>query len=383
MATTLRDGAPPLLRVNGKSLCDTAIPARAEEGGRHVSNDSLSGVEGCARSFNGPLATGPGGGAGQSGSALLEEEPVKPKGRPLMGLVFNIQKFSVQDGPGIRTTVFMKGCPLHCPWCSNPEGMGSAPEIMPSERKCISCKKCMEACEPGAISFHTDIREIDWACCSQCLACAAVCPSRALEVVGQYRTVEETFRIAARDRDFYESSGGGVTVSGGEALLQWEFVRELLKRCRQGGLHTALDTTGYCTWESMQQVLHYTDLVLFDIKHTDPNRHREKTGVSNDRILRNLERAANMTKVWLRVPVVPAFNDSETNMRSTAELAVRVGAEKVSLLPCHDWARGKYTRLGRRCASDAGIGETKPNGRIVSRWKEILAAHGLAVGVGN
>ncbi|MBW1687537.1 MAG: glycyl-radical enzyme activating protein [Deltaproteobacteria bacterium] len=301
----------------------------------------------------------------------------------LTGLVFNIQRFSIQDGPGIRTTVFMKGCPLRCPWCSNPEGISSAPEIMPSERKCIACKKCLEACAPGAISFRGDIREIDWALCSGCLACAEVCPSRALEVVGEYRTVEETFRIAERDRDFYESSGGGVTVSGGEALLQWEFVRELLKKCQEAGLHTALDTTGYCEWEDMRQVLHHTDLLLFDVKHTDPGRHREKTGVPNDRILRNLERAAGMTRVWLRVPIVPGFNDSEPDMRSTAELAVRVGAEKVSLLPCHDWAREKYRRLGRRFESDAEMGVTEPNGQTVSRWQEILGSHGLAVGVGN
>ncbi len=308
---------------------------------------------------------------------------MKPSGHELTGLVFNIQKFSIQDGPGIRTTVFMKGCLLRCPWCSNPEGMGSAPEIMPSERKCIACKKCMEACAPGAISFRADIREIDWARCSECLACAEVCPSRALEVVGKYRTVDETFRIAERDRDFYETSGGGVTVSGGEALLQWEFVRELLKKCQEAGLHTALDTTGYCDWEDMRQVLHYTDLVLFDVKHTDPGRHRERTGVSNDRILRNLERAASMTKIWLRVPVVPGFNDSEPEMHSTAKLAVRIGAEKVSLLPCHDWARDKYRRLGRRYESDAEMGGTGPNGQTMSRWQEIIGSHGLAVGVGN
>jgi pyruvate formate lyase activating enzyme len=261
--------------------------------------------------------------------------------------------------------------------------MARTPEIMPSERKCIACKKCMEACAPGAISFRDDIREIEWARCSGCLACAEVCPSRALEVVGKYRTVDETFRIAASDRDFFESSGGGVTVSGGEALLQWEFVRELLKKCQKAGLHTALDTTGYCAWENMRQVLLHTDLLLFDVKHTDPDLHREKTGVSNDRILRNLESAASMTRVWLRVPVVPGFNDSEPEMRSTAELAVKVGAEKVSLLPCHDWAREKYRRLGRRYESDAEVGGTVSNDQTLSRWQEILGSHGLAVGVGN
>ena len=142
--------------------------------------------------------------------------------------------------------------------------------------------------------------------------------------------------------------------------------------------NTALDTTGYCDWENMQQVLHHTDLVLFDVKHTDTGRHQEKTGVPNDRILRNLERAATMTKIWLRVPVVPGFNDSEPEMHSTAELAVSVGAEKVSLLPCHDWARDKYRRLGRCYEGDA-----EPNDQTLSRWQEILGSQGLAVGVGN
>jgi pyruvate formate lyase activating enzyme len=308
---------------------------------------------------------------------------MKASGHELRGLVFNIQKFSIQDGPGIRTTVFMKGCPLRCPWCSNPEGMGRAPEIMPSERKCIACKQCLEACAPGAISFRADIREIDWTLCSQCLACAEVCPSHALEVVGKYRTVDETFQILERDRDFYESSGGGVTVSGGEALLQWEFVRELLRKCQGAGLHTALDTTGFCEWEHMRQILQHTDLVLFDVKHTDPVRHREKTGVPNDGILSNLERAAGITKIWLRVPVVPGFNDSEREMRRTAELAVRVSAEKVSLLPYHDWARGKYRRLGRNYEGGAEISNTESNGPTLSRWQEILGSHGLTVGVGN
>ena len=304
-------------------------------------------------------------------------------GRELTGLIFNIQKFSTEDGPGIRTTVFMKGCLLRCPWCSNPEGMRSAPELMPSKRGCIACKQCMEACVPGAISFTNDLREIDWELCSGCLACAEVCPSGALEAVGQYRTVDETFRIVERDRDFYESSGGGVTVSGGEALLQWEFVRELLRKCQQAGFHTALDTTGFCAWENMQQVLHHTDLVLFDVKHTDASRHKQKTGVFNDIILKNLEMAAGMTKIWLRVPVVPGFNDSEPNMHSTAELALRVGAEKVSLLPYHDWAREKYGRLGRCYEIDAEMGGTERNDRAVSRWQETLGSHGLVVGVGN
>ncbi len=308
---------------------------------------------------------------------------MKQSGQELTGLVFNIQKFSTEDGPGIRTTVFMKGCPLRCPWCSNPEGMARIPELLPSKRKCISCKRCEEACPTGAISFQNDMRELDWALCSACLACTEDCPSGALEASGEYKTVDETFGIVERDRDFYETSGGGVTVSGGEALLQWAFVRDLLEKCQEAGFHTALDTTGYCAWENMEQVLRHTDLVLFDVKHTDSDRHKEKTGVPNEQILRNLQRAVRMTKVWMRVPVLPGFNDSEPNMRATAELAARVGVEKVCLLPYHDWASEKYYRLGRCYEGDACTGGKGSNDPIVSRWQEILGSRGLAVGVGN
>ena len=191
------------------------------------------------------------------------------------------------------------------------------------------------------------------------------------------------FEHAARDKDFYENSDGGVTVSGGEALLQWEFVRDLFKKCQEAGFHTALDTTGYSPWEHMEQVLQYTDLVLFDVKHMDSDRHKEVTGVPNEQILRNLEKAASMTKIWVRVPVLPGFNDSESNMRSTAELAARVGAEKVSLLPYHDWAMEKYLRLGKAYEGEVDTDGTGPSEEILSKWKDILASHDLTVTVGN
>jgi len=301
------------------------------------------------------------------------------------GLIFNIQKFSIQDGPGIRTTLFMKGCSLNCPWCSNPEGMSSEPEIMVGERKCISCKRCAEACGAGAISFDNDIRTIDWKLCTNCLECGKVCPSHAIQVMGEYKTVDEAFKIAAQDRDFYNTSGGGVTISGGEPLLQWEFVRDLFKKCRDAGFHTALDTTAYCPWESMEQVLKYTDLILFDIKHMDPQKHEEKTGVSNELILENLDKASNATttKIWLRIPLIPGFNDSESNMQKTAELASRTRAEKISLLPYHDWGKGKYSSLGRQYAHNGADGMLEPDGDVVKKCKMVLESHGLEVTVGK
>ncbi len=308
---------------------------------------------------------------------------MEPSGQELTGLVFNIQKFSTEDGPGIRTTVFMKGCPLSCSWCSNPEGMNRFPELLPSKSKCIACKRCEEACPSDAIDFKTGMREIDWELCSDCLICVEDCPSGALTAAGDYQTVDETFKTVERDRDFYETSGGGVTLSGGEALQQWEFARDFLKKCQEAGFHTALDTTGYCSWGHMEQVLQYTDLLLFDVKHMDSQRHEEKTGVPNGQILGNLEKAVGLTTVWIRVPVVPGFNDSELNMQRTAELAARVGAEKVSLLPYHDWATEKYYRLGRCYEGDENTGCAEPVVEAVARWQEILDAHGLVVGVGG
>ncbi len=299
------------------------------------------------------------------------------------GLIFNIQKFSIQDGPGIRTTLFMKGCPLNCSWCSNPEGINPEPEIMVSERKCIGCKKCTESCSKGAIFFQEDTRRIDWTLCDNCLACGQVCPSHAIEVMGEYKTVEEAFKIASQDKDFYKNSGGGVTISGGEALLQWEFVLAFFKKCKEAGFHTALDTTAFSAWENMEKVLDYTDLVLFDVKHMDPDKHIEKTGVSNELILNNFEKTSKITKIWVRIPLIPGFNDSRPNMENTAAFAAKIGAEKVSLLPYHEWGQDKYTRLGRQYTFDIKTGSLKEDSDIVKKCMEIMASYDLEVVVGK
>lgn len=299
------------------------------------------------------------------------------------GLIFNIQKFSIQDGPGIRTTLFMKGCSLQCPWCSNPEGLSSEREIMVGERKCIRCGKCAEACSTGAISFENGARTIDWSLCTNCLECGKVCPSHAIQIVGEHKTVDESFKVAAQDKDFYKTSGGGITVSGGEALLQWEFVRDLFRKCKDAGFHTALDTSAYCPWGNMEQVLQYTDLVLFDVKHMDPGKHEEKVGISNDLILENLEKASNTTKIWLRIPLVPGFNDSEQNMHETAELASKTGAEKISLLPYHDWGKDKYSGLGKQYHHKGADGPLEPDGAVVTKCKAILESYGLEVNIGR
>ena len=174
-----------------------------------------------------------------------------------------------------------------------------------------------------------------------------------------------------------------VNFAANPALCQWEFVRDFFKECQGAGFHTALDTTAYCLWENIEQVLKYTDLILFDIKHMDSARHEEKTGVSNELILENLDKASKMTKIWLRIPLIPGFNDSESNMQKTAELALRTGVEKISLLPYHEWGKDKYSSLGKQYGYDGADGILEPDSDVVERCRMILESHGLEVGIGK
>ncbi|MDY7019294.1 MAG: glycyl-radical enzyme activating protein [Chloroflexota bacterium] len=297
------------------------------------------------------------------------------------GLIFNIQRFSLHDGPGIRSTVFMKGCPLRCRWCSNPESWNPYLEIITHDIKCIRCGKCEQICSVGAITIDSEGRKIDRAKCTLCLECAEVCPTGAISIAGEYVTVDEALREVESDSLFYQHSGGGVTVSGGEPLLQWEFVYELLKACKEKGLHTALDTSGYSSWDRIERVLEYVDLVLFDIKHMDPKQHKKGTSKSNLLILDNAARiAARKVRLWLRVPLIPGYNDSRENIEKVAQFGLKIGAEKISILPYHEWAISKYGQLGRRYALR---GVKPPDDEQVQRTRELIEAFGIEVGIGR
>lgn len=265
------------------------------------------------------------------------------------GTVFDIRKYSVHDGPGIRTTVFLKGCPLDCWWCHNPESQSPAPEPMLRPNLCIACDACLEACAQSAITRTADGLTWDRQACIRCGDCAEACLTGAREMAGQTMTVDAVLAEVERDRLFYEESGGGVTFSGGEPLLQGHFLLALLRACREHELHTALDTSGFAAWELFQQALPYTNLVLYDLKHTDPARHRQVTGVPLEPILRNLRRLAESgVPLWLRVPLVPGINDDEANLHRLGALAAGLpNLQRVSLLAYHPTAAGKYTRLGR------------------------------------
>lgn len=271
--------------------------------------------------------------------------------------MFDIRRFSVHDGPGIRTTVFLKGCPLRCSWCHNPEGLSAAPEVVWRGERCTRCGTCIATCPEEALAWNGDGPVLDGARCTLCGDCAAVCYADAREVLGRTMSVPEVISEVERDRPFYEQSGGGVTFSGGEPLAQPAFLAEALHSCRLREIHTVLDTSGYAPWAALDALRTDVDLFLYDVKLVDDHRHRDVTGVSNATILENLARlAAAGHEIVLRLPLIPGVNDDEDNLRDTATLAAALGVARVDVLPFHRLGSDKYARLGR----DALMPDTAP-----------------------
>lgn len=263
-------------------------------------------------------------------------------------LIFNIQKFSLHDGPGIRTTVFLKGCPLHCRWCANPESQSERMQLLYDRDKCLRCGRCAADCPAQAIRLAEDGIHIDESRCVGCGSCAANCPGDALKAEGRPMAVDEVLRVCTQDEMFYEESGGGVTLSGGEPLCHPEFALALLTALRQRGIHTALETTGCVDGAVFDRVMAQADLLLFDVKHPDAERHLWGTGVDNGQIVENLRRAIAAGKdVLPRIPVIPGFNDGVDTARRFAALLADVGAKQAQLLPFHQFGEKKYALLGR------------------------------------
>jgi pyruvate formate lyase activating enzyme len=264
------------------------------------------------------------------------------------GTIFDIKKYAIHDGPGIRTTVFFKGCPLHCDWCHNPEGVSADLQTVYRQDRCIGCLECVDVCPQGAVTPTADGVVTDPEKCVLCGRCAATCPAEAREMIGRTVTAAEVIEEVEKDRPFFDQSGGGVTFSGGEPLMQPAFLLDLLARCQALDFHCTVDTTGYTEDRSLLlKVAEKADLFLYDLKHMDSDTHRRRTGVSNDIIKENLARLAETgARIIIRIPIIGGFSDDEGNANRTAAfLAELPGIRQINILPYHDGAKSKYKKL--------------------------------------
>ncbi len=298
------------------------------------------------------------------------------------GIVFNIQRFSIHDGPGIRTIVFIKGCPLRCQWCSNPESQDPKPVLMFSQKKCISCGLCEKACPLDAISFvDSPYPKIDRSICDNCGKCAEVCCTEALYMEGKSMSVEEAMTEVMKDKPFYDNSGGGLTLSGGETLAQPNFAHALLAIAKDRGLHTAAETTGFAQPEVLKKIVSKLDLVLYDFKHVDPVRHLEKTGVDNTQILENLKMLCEMkVPLVVRIPIIPGFNDALSDAAEFGRLLSELKVEEVNLLPFHQMGEHKYELLGKPYAYK-GVKSLREESLV--EYRQIMADFDLDVKIGG
>lgn len=315
--------------------------------------------------------------------AALDSVDEEAMAKGSKGVVFDIQRFAIHDGPGIRTLVFFKGCPLRCWWCQNPEGLTGARSLGYFEYRCIKSGECISVCHSNALTFQGESLAIDRSACDGCELCVEACPSGALAVAGREIDADELIREIERDVLLFDNSGGGVTFSGGEPLFQPAFLKELLVRCRERGIHTALETSGQASSRVFESVIDLVDLFLFDLKLIDDGDHRKYTGVSNEFIKRNLMALVERNRgrdVILRFPVIPGINDTERNVNEFRSFVRSLdGIGEVNLLPYHDVSE-KYRRLGLSYRMDA---RPAPSAERLGYIKRRLEESGLKVKIGG
>jgi pyruvate formate lyase activating enzyme len=293
------------------------------------------------------------------------------------GTIFDIKRYAINDGPGIRTAVFFKGCPLECWWCHNPEGQSSQPQLMFRENRCKLARACVEVCPQTAIGWN-DGPTMDWEKCDQCGKCADVCFAGAREMVGRNVTAAEVMAEIERDVLFYDQSGGGVTFTGGEPMLQTDFLQETLFLCKEQHIRTAVDTSGHTSWENIKSILPLVDLFLYDVKLIDESRHIKYTSVTNKLILNNLRKLAEAGRhIIVRIPLIPGINDDDENIELYATtLAKFPSLDGAEVMPYHDIGIAKYEALGM----EYKLKDLKPpTDEQVNRVEEKLSNHGVAV----
>ena len=262
------------------------------------------------------------------------------------GVVYNIQRMSTKDGPGLRTTVFLKGCFLHCPWCSNPESQGFKPQLMFFSNLCTSCGACEKVCEAGAVVRSGNGIDVDRSFCTNCGTCTDVCPAKAREISGKRMTVTEVMRVVDSDSLFYSNSEGGITIGGGEPSAQADFLLALLDASVRNGYHTCVDTCGVCEPERFKEVIRRTELFLYDCKHMDSAEHKRLVGRGNEVVLENLRNIFEAKKeVRIRIPLIPGINDTERNIAALAFFLQKYSMNAVDVLPCHTFGYSKYDAI--------------------------------------